>query len=457
MIRRFLTLLALVVAASVPVATAASTGGAVPPRQGLLNARAHVQWLAKRAGTPDRRRGARHATKALAAATVGELWIDPEETVAPAYGTNVFRDSAAAVKDLTPLEPASRVAIGLIVAADRGLARIVISEARAGNNKLLSGAQRALKAAGKDASTGHPAGAVKDYQQAWELAFTALTRFVVTRVTRVPHSDVVAAAENALGSKRIALAGPQFLHGVPRLTKDGKPELFFAGSEACPFCGIERWGMIVALAQFGTFSNLHLMQSDTTERPADRTLTFYRSRYRSRYISFVPVEVWSNVRKGFKFLPLQSLTKAQSALLNKYDRPEQTPFIDVASRFVKVQSTTQPPLIAELTWTQIADSLTHPGTESAQAVAGTAEVLTAELCTVTNGRPKSVCSAKVVHDYQAALPRLDGHGGGCPTTQAGDSGAAGASARAGAAVAGTGARAWAHNPPKARADRCHTP
>jgi hypothetical protein len=416
-----------------------------------------VLQLAKRAGTPDRRRAARHAARALAAATVSELWIDPDETDAPPYGANVFLGSAAAIKDLRPLAPSSKIAIGLILAADRRLAGIVIGQARDGNKKLLGGARRALAAGSKDASEGHPLAAVRDYRRAWELAFRALTRLVVTRVTGVPHRDVVAAAENALGSKKIALAGPQFLHGAPRLTNDGKPELFFAGSEACPFCGVERWGMIVALAQFGTFSNLQLMQSDTTEQPADRTLTFLRSQYQSRFVSFVPVEVWSNVRKGFKFLHLQSLTKAQGALLGQYDRPGQTPFIDVANRFVKVQSTTQPSSIAALTWTQIADSLTRPGTDSAQAIAGTAEVLTAELCTVTKGRPTSVCSARVVHQYQAALPRLNGQGGGCPTTQAGDSGEEAAWSRAGAQIATTDTGERARKPPKAREDRCHTP
>jgi hypothetical protein len=235
----------------------------------------------------------------------------------------------------------------------------------------------------------------------------------------MPAHDLSAAAENALGSKKIALDGPKFLNGKPALRHSGKPEVFFAGSEACPYCGIERWGMIVALSQFGTFSNLHLMQSDAREHPSDRTFTFYRSRYRSPYISFVPVEVLSNVRDGYKLRRLQQLTKAQDALLRKYDPPEQTPFIDVAGRFVRVGSTALPPLITRLSWTQIADSLTHPHTTSAQAIGGTAEVLTAELCVVTKGEPKSVCSTQVVHDYTVALPLLDGRGGGCPLT-AGD-------------------------------------
>jgi hypothetical protein len=210
--------------------------------------------------------------------------------------------------------------------------------------------------------------------------------------------------------------------GQPPLTAGGKPEVFFAGAEGCPFCGVERWGMIVALAQFGSFSNLHLMQSVPTEPPADRTFTFYGSSYQSPYISFVPVEVLSNARHGFGFEHLQPLTPSERGLLDRFDPPAQTPFIDVANRFISVDSTVQPPLIAGLSWNQIARSLTNPSTTSAQAVGGEAEVLTAELCEATGGKPQSVCSSPVVKQYEAALPLLDGKGGGCPTS-ARDSGA----------------------------------
>ena len=41
----------------------------------------------------------------------------------------------------------------------------------------------------------------------------------------------------------------------------GKPEVLFVGAEYCPFCGAERWPLIVALARFGHFSRLKNMQS----------------------------------------------------------------------------------------------------------------------------------------------------------------------------------------------------
>jgi hypothetical protein len=64
----------------------------------------------------------------------------------------------------------------------------------------------------------------------------------------VPAATLAAAAEDALGSKRIILAGPMIEKRWQPLTRAGKPELFFAGAEGCPFCAVQRWGMIAALS-----------------------------------------------------------------------------------------------------------------------------------------------------------------------------------------------------------------
>jgi hypothetical protein len=383
------------------------------------------------------------AAKELAQASVATLWIDARDAVAPSYGSRVFADSIAALTDLQRLErsPVSGLgaAIALIVRADRNLAEGAITQARGGNHGLLAAAGRGVTAGDREAAAGQPASAARSYVKAWEGAFNALAQLVTGEATSVPSSALAAAAQEALGSKKIALAGTVILHGQPPLTLAGKPELFFAGSEACPFCAVQRWGMIVALSQFGTFSNLHLMQSTPAEPPQVRSFTFFGSSYRSPYISFVPVEVLSNVPKGFGFAPLQRLTHSENALLNSFDPPAQVPFIDVANRFTRVDSTVQPGLIGGMSWTEIASSLKQPTSISAQAIAGEAEVLTAEVCEATNGKPASVCSTAVVTQYEAALPLLNGRGGGCPT----------------AATSTAGSRDQRRLPPRARPARCH--
>ncbi len=393
-------------------AAASGAAGAPDVRQALLHARSEIQGSVSSRSAGSVRRAARAAARALGVATAIPLWIGPSEVAAAPYGLDVFAYTAKALSALART-PSFGGEADAILAADRALATGVIAEARGGNHGLLRSAQRALSAGDREAA-GRPAAAARSYGTAWLHAFAALTRLVVAQVTSVPRAKVAAAAENALGSRQIALAGPVVVPGQPPLTADGKPEVFFAGSEACAFCAVQRWGMIVALAQFGTFSNLHLLESTSIEPPPVQTFTFAGSRYRSAYVAFVPVEVFSNVPATLGFRHLQRPTPAERALINRYDQSAQVPFIDVGNRYITTDSTVQPQLLAGTPWRRIGALLRKPASVPAQAIAGEAEVLTAEICEATNGKPSSICSRQVVRDYENALPRLNGKGGGCP-------------------------------------------
>jgi Domain of unknown function (DUF929) len=398
-----------------PVAGAAK---APAPRTALVTALHDVQGLASQAASRADRSSIRDAARTLGDATIPPLWINAYDSDGPSYGTRVFTDSLRAVRDLQRLASSALggSAIALIVGADRSLAEGVMAQARGGSHRLLRDARRAVASGDQAAATGDPASAASAYTKGWSAAFRALTKLVTAQISRVPFSALSAAAENALGSKRIGLSRPMIVSGQPPLTLAGKPEVFYAGSEACPFCGVERWGMILALSQFGTFSNLHLMQSSPAESPEVRTFTFFGSSYASPYLSFVPVEVISNVPIKSGFARRQRLTTSENRLVNQYDPPGTVPFIDIANRFITVHSTVFPRLIKRLSWTQLTGSLRRPRSVAAQAIAGEAEVLTAEMCEATGGQPAAVCSTAVVHHYEDALPRLNGRGGGCPTT-----------------------------------------
>src|SRR5699024_8925544 len=108
------------------------------------------------------------------------------------------------------------------------------------------------------------------------------------------------------------------------------------------------WGLIVALSRFGKFSNLHLMQSLTTERPEVRTFTFFGSHYSSPYVAFVPVEAFSNVPTQHGFAALQPLTPTENQLFDTYDRGSTYPFVDVANLYASWYSTVLPQRLAGL-------------------------------------------------------------------------------------------------------------
>ena len=133
----------------------------------------------------------------------------------------------------------------------------------------------------------------------------------------------------------------------------------------------------------------------------------------------MPIEAFSNVPSRHGFARLQPISAAQGQLFDTYDMDMTFPFIDVANLYTSWYSTVLPQKLAGMTWMQIVRSLAHPNSLAAQAVAGEAEVLTAELCSVTNGRPQSVCSPALVAQYQQGLPGMDGRGGGCPAKPVG--------------------------------------
>jgi Domain of unknown function (DUF929) len=417
-LRRLAPLLAGIVA----VLAFAGTASAAPPQQSLVQARGAMAAIARHAKSHAVKTSANDAATRLAVAGFSQLWSNPSEVVAPALGSLVFSETATALNDIQRLARSSvgglSRPVALILSADRRAAQGAIAEAKGASKALLRTAKHQLAAGNHAGAGGHNVSAVAHYSAAWTGAFKALTQLVTKAVTHVPPSAIAAAATNALGSKQIGLAGPAILSNQPQLTLNGKPALLYIGAESCPYCGIQRWGMVIALSRFGKFSNLHLMQSLTTERPEVRTFTFYGSQYRSPYISFVPVEAFSNIPTSNGFASLQPISPGEQQLLETYDTQESYPFLDVGNAYTSWYSTVLPQKVAGMNWTQIVNSLTHPSSVAAQAVAGEAEVLTAELCGITNGTPASVCSSALIAQYQQGLPTMDGQGGGCQANSA---------------------------------------
>lgn len=219
----------------------------------------------------------------------------------------------------------------------------------------------------------------------------AASASVVRAITNVPASTL-----NAIGaggaSRLTPIAGSQ-----PPLTSGGKPEVLYVGAEYCPFCAAERWALTVALSRFGTFSGLRFIHSSSTDvYPSTPTLTFYRSRYTSKYLVFTPVE--TETASG---TPLQKLTPAQAALFSRYDGPpyvpsadaQSFPFVDFGNKALIIGAQYSPGALSGLTWSQVATAIRNPSTTIAKDVNGAANVVTAELCKLTHGQPAAVCTS----------------------------------------------------------------
>jgi hypothetical protein len=220
---------------------------------------------------------------------------------------------------------------------------------------------------------------------------------VVSMVGSVPQSVL-----NAVGTGTVQTL-PKAITGAP-LTQGGKPSVLYVGAEYCPYCATERWAVAVALSRFGAFTNL----GETASSPSDvypntATLTFHGAGYASQYLTFTGKETQSNQVVNGGYAPLDTLTAAEQALVDKYDPSQGIPFIDIGGKYVISGASYDPALLQGKTQAQIATALSDPSSPIAKGVDGTANVITAALCAITGGKPGNVCTAPGVAQATARL------------------------------------------------------
>ncbi len=229
----------------------------------------------------------------------------------------------------------------------------------------------------------------------------AATAKVVDDATNVPASVLDAVGRGTAANPPVGISG------APALTSAGKPELVYIGYDWCPYCAAQRWALVVALSRFGTFNGLGLTQSASDDvYPSTNTFTFATMKYSSPYLAFSAVEMQDANRK-----PLQAPTAEQQHLLAVYDEPPYVPaaaaggipFLDFGGKYVLNGSSFDPQSLSGKSWTQIAAVLSDPSSSIAKGVNGSANVLTAALCTLTGQQPSGVCSSKAVTEAKGAL------------------------------------------------------
>jgi uncharacterized membrane protein (DUF485 family) len=229
---------------------------------------------------------------------------------------------------------------------------------------------------------------------------------VANAVTAVPASVL-----NTVGLGKVDTL-PKPISGQPALTADGKPLVVYIGAEYCPYCAAQRWGVAVALARFGSFTNLGTTTSAADDAfPNTATLDFHGTGYTSQYLSFQGVETQTNVKSGSGYGQLDTPTAQQSQLMATYDAPPYVssdaagsiPFIDIANKFVLSGASISPSVLAGKNAIDIATALKDPTSPIAQAIDGAANAFTAAFCEATGGQPGDVCTGAGVTAYTSKL------------------------------------------------------
>jgi hypothetical protein len=234
---------------------------------------------------------------------------------------------------------------------------------------------------------------------------------IVQRVTGVSQLTVQDVGTGGLSNPLKHIKEQPFLLGP-----HGYPEFFFAGAEFCQYCATERWAILNALGRFGNF--IHLGQMQSYEENIS-TFSFYQSSYISQYVDFVPAEALGNAldRDGQHFVKLQTLTAPQQQVFTTYNGPPyfqaagNYPFMDLGNSYLSQGSGFDPSIMQglsrqyPLSWQEIANALSDPTSPITQAIIGTANYLTAALCTLTQQLPAPVCHVPAIQQIEQSLDK----------------------------------------------------
>jgi hypothetical protein len=192
---------------------------------------------------------------------------------------------------------------------------------------------------------------------------------------------------------------------APPLRAGGKPLVLYVGAEFCPYCAGERWAMVNALSRFGTFSGLGLTRSSMSDVfPGTPTFTFHGAHYKSKFLTFQGVEYASNVIDNGRYKLLDKLTRTQKQIVDTYDNPPYVsqaaanaiPFMDIGGRYVLAGAQYTPQSFNSSNYATIAKALHDASSTEAKAIIGGANRITADLCSLTGGKPASTCSDPAV-------------------------------------------------------------
>lgn len=242
-------------------------------------------------------------------------------------------------------------------------------------------------------------------------AFVQTASTIVDQVTNVPAS-----VYDKVGTKSTLtdITPPIPLKSQPPLVVAGKPAILYLGGEFCPYSAAQRWAIATALSRFGTFHDIGDMQSSSTDVfPNTQTFTFARTTFQSPYVTFQPVEHYSNVvdpsTGAWKIL--QPLTAEQAKLVTKYDSDQYVgnggaggiPFMDVGNKFLFAGPSYTPAILEGLTRAEIAANLDDPTNGVTQAIIASANDISATVCSIDGQLPADVCTSKGVTEAASAL------------------------------------------------------
>jgi hypothetical protein len=217
---------------------------------------------------------------------------------------------------------------------------------------------------------------------------------------RVSAAMTVAAAATGVPTSVLDAVGAGDAQNDPadltgqNLPAASKPQVLYIGAEWCPYCAAERWPMVVALSRFGKFVNLGTTESSPSDSfPRTPTFSFHGATYTSDYLDFVGREAYSNQVVGGTYQILDRLTPNEKSLFAKGGGG--FPYLNIGGKY-RVGVQYEPGVLKGKTLEEIAAALSNPSDPIARAIDGSANILTAALCSITGDQPGAVCTSPTI-------------------------------------------------------------
>jgi hypothetical protein len=217
------------------------------------------------------------------------------------------------------------------------------------------------------------------------------------------HGNAASVSANAvaasLGAPTSDLASPPtgaFTYVGAPLHQGSKPEILFIGAQYCPHCAGQRWAVVKALNQFGTFSNLTSSANDDGTIP---TFDLLNATYSSTYVAFIHKDVEDRNHQ-----PLESLTSDEQALFSRYDPSGGIPLMLVGG-YALLGDGYDLGVIQGKSFSTVQHALQRGNEANALVPAINAEAnsITALICHADGMRPHSACNRPVIRGIVSHL------------------------------------------------------
>lgn len=177
----------------------------------------------------------------------------------------------------------------------------------------------------------------------------------------------------------------KFMHisDQPLKQSSGKPLIFFMGAGFCPYCASERWAIVRALSNFGSWQGL----VGTTSAEHDEkylsiaTLDFSKAKYTSDYVDFIGRET---VDKNFE--PLQELTEKDYEIIDTFNPDQIIPFLLIDGQFMQVGSGYSPQFLEGMDHAKVMTEIENYASPLGNAIKTETDNITAFICKSIAGR-----------------------------------------------------------------------